>query len=1381
MNRKNKKNNLTKSVKAELQKKIIEASLNGTVAVNEVDLKALGLIFGKKNSIVCLFDDVLFVCYKIFNNVTNKFEYVFHRKLDKDSKPHEISLIDASQAKKIGLHEGIKQVKIGNEILQVHYVNADSFPEKFKNFALKEKDPKISDEKFLSHFVDSAAVDRKLNQFFASLREYKNQTTVPALTSKMGLTDQADFATVTDELKKPQSDSFVDITNLSQAEKIVIDGINYSDAFNISQVEKTGYHYLSDHELISVDEPKFDQSEISFHFQNIFRDVDNFWDKLVKFYNVNATDLESKLNNLKNLNVDTKIFDQEQLNLDTTVKSNITTQDFLQREEYLTKEKELLTDKIHSLKVILEENGVPFEESSEYNELLKQQETNEANLTKLQEDKLAIESEVNAAKEKYHNFIPRNYTRVRGTEDALKRYEDFVLKKLKSFDEQLNDIEYKKREFESLLHKAVENVHSARKFKIAFDHELLVKDGLESKNALLIAQKQQEHLKDLAEKGRIHENTSLVQSQIEFHESKINNSIATLNEYQLVDNYEEKVRNLHEKQISLKKQQSDLNEILLAAKIKLLKRQKLIAKENERRKNSLLALENEIYRLAKDLNLEIRDNFECVWKLWNEKGISEINEIFIKKIELLSQVSDVVAAQIDRLSISQMQSLEIAKENQEDWQRVYDEVIKEYDQKGYRLEVPKIDEFSLMDQSNVNKDKFIHIELSPLVEKIVNLKYESSLPEEYEKIASDSYFKTTLLGLDPKTKDDSEYLVIDQLHENDPLTPEQEARLKEENLRKQQIAEEEAQQQLLEMQQREQAEKELAADIARVQEQQAMLDEIHAKEMQLLEEKLRQEEADALNLAQARNEINSEIISQSKKEMFNFAKDLITIKHVHLRNKKLIISEHKNLDDVESSEPDNFEFVTKPDDLDFQTTQEILELKTFDEASETVSDNEKPLLEDVELTLPVDSDSETVDQELSQSNDAITVDLVSETTANLDSDLINSDQASSSAEEMSEFESLVKSEDKYHADELLMDHEMKIPDDSESNDSLDQEVIFDESMSTQVNDLLVDDNQNNHNVTQDFQKSDFTIYDHDLESGIMNDNLDLVKTDDLEGGEQMMEVDHKSKIDLSIIKRRIMHLENEIQSLSRFTERNETRLEKAIQLRDELKRQFDEQMEIAKLEFDHSREEFNSYLKTEIDEIDNEEIEEAIDESQLNHDFLLDNNASNDQLADNLVVDKQFEESENQSSTYFDNADDSSNIDSTQLNETNFFNDQDQNHPSEDDDLANQQFDLSDNYVDPNDQLISETTVESDDQSDQNLSDQAGDHEISDDSFEMDVDSHEMNEDEAITELKPINSVNDDLSEDNETHELDQLSQEPTKDKKDGFFSRLKNMFTKRK
>lgn len=1138
MNSRSKKNYLAKSAKIDLQKKIISSSKDGVVLLSEKDLKTLGLVFGKKNNIVCLIDEVLFVGYKLLNEKGN-FDYIFYRRLDKNSKPHEISLIDESQAKKIGLHEGIKKVKIGDEIFKIHYVSPDVFPQKFKKFALREKGPKINDDKFLTHFFDINAADRKLQDFFEELRNFGDL--------ELKKLESTQVPPQPESQKPKPEEKYVNLTALANNQQFFAKDITVSDAFNINSVQKTGYHYLSDNELINVRYQKWHPSEIDYSFQHSFKNVDNFWNKLTGHYDVKVPDLDRKLRNIANQEYKHPIFAKEQSELDITVKSKDGKDNLLPKKEYLEKKEVLLKEKIDSLKVILGANGVVFDDSNEYLELQKKLEETQGELAKLAEAIDLLTKENAHLHEKYSNFTLRNYTHVQAKPEILVEKQDFVLKNLSSFDEQLNEVEYRKKEFEELLVSRLESTHNAKKAKVRFDLDLLSKNDESKRNLISQAEAQKARLQKLARDGRIQENAMLIQSQIELETAKITNSIETLKEFNLIDNYETHISELNKLQNELNLKQKELNEVLFNAKVKLLKRQRFVVKETNQRNKFLANFENEVYQLAQKLSDEIKNNFDSVWKLWNTKGISAINEIFTKKIELLSQISHVISAQIDRLSVEQMKLLEVAKEHQSDWQKVYSEVVAEYREKGYYLEKPKILPYDGIYEED---PAFVKVELTPSIEKIIQLDYNATLPANFDKQTKYELFKVGLLGLNPSLKDDDEYLIIDQI--GDELTEEQKIELERKKAEMDAAAQAKADFEAAEAALLLEKEKEVTLEMERVAKEQAILNEKLEAENKILEEKLNFEEKEALEIVRKRAQLSSDITETFKKDVLKYAQKLVTEKQAKLINKEIVFSKSGNFDENEMQIFSEKDYFLQPQGISLDETSSVLDLKSFDDTNMT--DN-KLFLEAI-----IEPSSEE------KSNFAI-------------GDLQTNEESN-----LAEFDPMAHPTENADLNEHL----------KENNE--DQDVPF----GLQANDELYtpeDQSELSHLLEGDQDESKHENYDKSLVSEDGDDQL-KVKTEVVE------KIIYKSpKIDLSEIKTRIQRLDEEIQALSRYTERNEHKVEQAVKMRDELKEQFDKQMDTTKLLFTSDQDKINAYLKQEVLPLENngdDEIGDAIEYHELN-------------------------------------------------------------------------------------------------------------------------------------------------------------------------------------
>lgn len=495
---------------------------------------------------------------------------------------------------------------------------------------------------------------------------------------------------------------------------------------------------------------------------------------------------------------------------------------------------------------------------------------------------------------------------------------------------------------------------------------------------------------------------------------------------------------------------------------------------------------------------------------------------------MLAQISNVISSQIDRLSVEQMKLLEISKEHQADWEKIYTEVVAEYQQKGYYLEKPKVQPYDAFYEED---QTFLRIELSPTVEKIIGLTFDSKLPVNHEKHRNSEIVKADLLGLSPKTKDDDEFVVIDQV--GDHLTAEQQKEYDRKQAEAASLAQAKQDFEAAEAVLLAEKEKEVAVEMERVTREQEILNRKLAEENRILEEKLKLEEREALGIVGKRAQMSSEITDTFKKEVLHFAQSVVTEKHARLVNKELVFSKSDKSGYEQTPTFSEKDYFLKPQGISLDETSGVLDLKPFDDTDMT----------DNKLFLEAIIEPSSEEKTSFEATEAETGEEAPTDAAALEIGLPGNEELYSQT------------------------------DNEELNQLIEGEVV--DAAPAETDELPA--------AAADADETD-------------------AKTEVVE--RVVEKVVYKSpNIDLGLIKKRIMHLDDEISALSRYAERNEKKVEQAVRLRDELKQQFDQQMEVARIEFTEDQEKINAYLKQEVKPLEtngDEFISDAIETHELN-------------------------------------------------------------------------------------------------------------------------------------------------------------------------------------
>lgn len=196
-----------------LETRIFAQTLRGVALLTVDEVKALQISLDSKGHGSLTIDDVLFTCEEVSIADQQK-AYVFKRTIDHSSMQNA-ALISAEQASKIGLKEGIDQIRVGDTYYKVHYVDYADFPKKFK------QDNQIVNP----HLAPLSSQDEKnensaaeLSQFFQNLREKERKLTPTK-----------------EEETTPSDDQTITVSNLKQS--LIPQGIKDKKIYDLTNLQ----------------------------------------------------------------------------------------------------------------------------------------------------------------------------------------------------------------------------------------------------------------------------------------------------------------------------------------------------------------------------------------------------------------------------------------------------------------------------------------------------------------------------------------------------------------------------------------------------------------------------------------------------------------------------------------------------------------------------------------------------------------------------------------------------------------------------------------------------------------------------------------------------------------------------------------------------------------------------------------------------------------------------------------------------------------------------------------------------------------------------------------------------------------------------------------
>lgn len=892
--------------KRALEARLLSETINGVVLLTDEEVFVLKIRLDSKGAGSILINSVLFSCEKV-EIANQKHVYVFKRTLDK-ANIKNAALISADQAAKIGLSEGIDRIKVGNSYYKVHYVDYADFPDEFKQ-ANKIAKPL---EDFYPQDESNASSKPELSKFFADLRQRRNLATSD--NSAHSEADPNNQRVTVSNLKQsliPKGDrskQYYDIIDLKPGNTVT------KKKTTIDQDLDTDLKRETELELSRPTSTAPEEFEVDFTFDQ-YKTVNDFWTKLFNFYNVDLNQWEKRVSHFKSQDQIQPIYDLEQEYLNTIMNSKNNPGNLLIKQDKLAKQENELSQKLATLRLVLVSNQLDPSSNEEYLGLDKEHQ-------RIKNELAEVESRLKFLQENPQNQDyqagRRHFIEVVGLNDVIHKNQDLVLDKSLTLDKDLNKIEDDKVLLERLLQKKLLALNEAKQTKIKLEQqrrELIAKNREFDDADVQLSN----HLADLAERGRIHEKNALIQAQINRERNRLDNSIANLQEFPVYEDYEKEVKTLEQKDQELAGKKSELDEFLVTAQHKLLHERKIIAQECEASRKFFFELEKDILDLVNDFERQALFSLENVRKIWNEQVVYELNSIYNRNNNILTQVSNVVLSQIERLSVEQVRLSKVFDQERINWLKLFEETTQEFRLQGLYVppsqvrKIKKHNQFSLADYPIGTEEL-----------KVINLEYNLEFTNEPEILAREQK-KNLIIGLDPITKDDSEYQDDVILSPEEGSLPKPTATLENDQPEKD-----------------DQTYINGVGDLvvnSEIQKQENLTEENNLKELLAIEE------SEALILSRYLNSLRSKNIASSQNKLLEHADRLLEHKKAWFEDNDIQIDSQKPMPNPDELIPDN--------SLSYEMRKNFNKSNNVDPYAELIGENnsaiEKSILAEEEI------------------------------------------------------------------------------------------------------------------------------------------------------------------------------------------------------------------------------------------------------------------------------------------------------------------------------------------------------------------------------------------------------------------------------------------------
>lgn len=494
-----------------------------------------------------------------------------------------------------------------------------------------------------------------------------------------------------------------------------------------------------------------------------FRDSDEFWAELRDYYRVNAAELSNRLAPLSEESVGPVFSKRAHRDVGLIDLQTALAEKVAQRVADLNQERELIRQQLVDIGDSLLKQGFQLSDSSDYQELHRQNKAisdciEQAHNTLNRYSEKAAELGQEAEK-----TLNKSVVDIHGSPELISKHYDQVTGRLIDLNLEIGEVRRKQQDLERELIKRLKDVEDAKDFRKKLEQlerEQILEHYREENRDSFERRDRREFYEEL---GALSENTSFIQRQIESQKKKLNYYMDNLKSLSPYENYETSVFEHLKRRKKSKEELRDLkNEVY---KLKL-----FLARKERKYDEFFSGVNREVEELRGDVAKSVNDNSNLltrcldVWRdRWNMEGAPLMEETFDRTDKVVHAFAPIPALQIVKIGRLKDKLISEVKGRQREWRRVFEEIRKEFKDMGYELKVPVNSE---LDQKYFDRLDDANLTLSKDTQSLI------FMPDAQFKLSNSSDER---IGLEPKTQNDEDFLVIDQVWAT--LTPEQEKEL----------------------------------------------------------------------------------------------------------------------------------------------------------------------------------------------------------------------------------------------------------------------------------------------------------------------------------------------------------------------------------------------------------------------------------------------------------------------------------------------------------------------------------------------------------------------------------------------------------------------------
>lgn len=494
-----------------------------------------------------------------------------------------------------------------------------------------------------------------------------------------------------------------------------------------------------------------------------FRDTEQFWGELREYYRVRPEELNRKLGPL-DAEKSSPVFSRRmQKNVNLQDLQIALADEVTQRVEELKKEKDVINQKLVDIGDSLLKQGLQLTDNHDYQTLYRQHQEITDCIEQANKILERFCERAHSLEEEADRTLNKSVVDIKGCPELITRHHEKIIGRLVDLNLEIGEVRKRQQTLERELIKRLKDVEEAKAFRSKLEQlekEQILEDYQDENRRSVERRDRKQFYEEL---GSLSENTSFIQRQIEEQKRQIGYYLDNLKSLAPYTNYATSVLDHIRRKKKGKEELRDLkNEVY---------KLKLFLSRKERKYDEFFAgVAREIKELRGDVSKSILetsallDRCMDVWrKRWHAEGVPLLEETFDRNGRVVSAFAPIPAVQIVKIGKLKEKLLGEMQDRQREWNRVFGEIKREFREINYELQTPATPE---LDQKYFDRLDEASLTLSRSTQELI------FLPDAQFKLSN---FSDERIGLNPKTQNDDDFLVIDQVWET--LTPEQEKEL----------------------------------------------------------------------------------------------------------------------------------------------------------------------------------------------------------------------------------------------------------------------------------------------------------------------------------------------------------------------------------------------------------------------------------------------------------------------------------------------------------------------------------------------------------------------------------------------------------------------------